>query len=126
MMELITKYLIAVMSPLTVGAIIGLIWLFYSFKNHLKNYGEFKADVRERIEDKIKLERTLTEKQALEMRADYMEKFNSVSSGNSLLAEKIESYIERSVKVDEEQTESINKLRDLILQRLLNAKQPRM
>jgi hypothetical protein len=112
--------LVTVVGSLVVMAIIALIWLYYSFKNHMQNYEVYKKEQDEYINDKLKIERLTTEKQALELKADYTEKFNMLKNEHVVISSTMENYIKRSVEVDEKQTESIDKLYDLIINRLLN------
>jgi hypothetical protein len=109
-----------VIGALAVMSVVGLIWLYYSHRNHLINYEEYKTDQDEYIADKLKIERLETEKQALELKSDYNEKFNALRNQNAILSSTMENYIKRSVQVDEEQTESIKELRDLIINQLLS------
>lgn len=122
MAEKILQIVIQGAATLAALAIPGLIWLYYAFKNHQKNYELDKIALNERLIDKLNIERLTTEKEALRMKEDYSEKITKITVELNHFGSTMSSYIKRSVEVDEEQTKSINDLRNLIIEKLLNEK----
>lgn len=120
MTPVVQQYILMVSASLTVPAVIGLLWLFYSFKNHLRNFEEYKNDQNGRLEDKLKIERLTTEKEQFRLKEDYSEKISKIATENHSLSITMSNYMKRSVEVDEEQTQSIKDLQKLIIDKLLN------